>query len=139
MPTVDASVWVSAFDTKDRFHHESAAFLGRLTAAGTVAHAPTMVTLEVACALSRRYADPAVWQRALDRLRVNPFLHLVPLDENLLSESVRMGALNRLRAADALYAAAAGLETGGVLVSWDNELIERAGAVTPADWPSPRA
>jgi len=94
MPTIDANVWVAAFDTKDRFHDESVVFLRSLA----------------------------------------PLLHLEPLDEGLLSEALRLGTTFRLRAADALYAATASLGADGVLVSWDNELIERAGAATPTAW-----
>lgn len=134
MPTVDANVWVAAFDTKDCFHADSAAFLRDLASKETITHTPGIVVLEVACALARRYADPAVGHKAAVKMQANKMLHLEPLDEGLLSEALRLGTKFRLRAVDALYAATAALRTEGVLVSWDNELIERAGAVTPTDW-----
>ena len=134
MPTVDANVWVAAFDTKDRFHADSVAFLRKLAGEETTTCAPAIVILEVACALARRYADPSMGRKAAVKMKANTLLHLEPLDDLLLSESLRLGARSRLRAADSLYAATAALKTDGVLVSWDNDLIERAGAVTPTVW-----
>jgi len=134
MPTIDANVWVAAFDTKDRFHDESVVFLRSLAGAETITRAPAIVILEVACAIARRYADPAMGHRTAAKMKANTLLHLEPLDEGLLSEALRLGTKFRLRAADALYAATAALGVDGVLVSWDNELIERAGAATPTAW-----
>ena len=57
----------------------------------------------------------------------------VPTDATLLSTALRRGPSKFLRGADALYAATAEL-TGSTLVAWDNELIQRAGAISPTDW-----
>lgn len=51
----------------------------------------------------------------------------------LLRQAISIGPRLLLRGADALYAATAVLYSAD-LVSWDNELVQRAGAVTPADW-----
>ena len=134
MPTVDANVWVAAFDMKDRFHDDSVAFLRSLAGAETFTFAPAIVILEIACALARRYANPAMGHKAAVKMHANTFLHLEPLAAGLLSEALRLGTMFRLRAADALYVATAALRTNGVLVSWDNDLVERAGAVTPTAW-----
>lgn len=47
--------------------------------------------------------------------------------------AIRLGTHRYLRGADALYAATAHL-TGTQLISWDNELVQRAGALTPTAW-----
>jgi predicted nucleic acid-binding protein len=133
-PTVDASVWVSAFDSTDRFHAESAVFLRHLALRSVIAHAPAILILEIGCALARRCADPATGLEAATRLEENRMLKLEALGRSLLAEALRLGTHGRLRAADALYAATAALRTAGVLVSWDKDLIDRAGAVTPAEW-----
>jgi predicted nucleic acid-binding protein len=62
----------------------------------------------------------------------------VPLDERFLSQAIQVGTRALLRGADAIYAAAAILHTAG-LVSWDAQLIRRAGALTPADWLAARS
>ena len=51
----------------------------------------------------------------------------------MLRQAVRVGTRDFLRSGDAPHAALAeGIE--GELVSWDGELIERAGALTPEGW-----
>ena len=57
----------------------------------------------------------------------------VTVDARLIGQSVLLGTDSFLRGADALYAAAAQLAEA-TLVSWDDELIQRAGAFTPAAW-----
>lgn len=57
----------------------------------------------------------------------------VPVDDNLLQEAWRTGTNQRLRGADALYAATAQM-SGAQLISWDNELVQRVGAITPTVW-----
>ena len=73
--------------------------------------------------------NPAIGTRAAGEIRVHRLVHLDPLDGALL----RLGLQQRLRGADALYAATAQL-AGAALISWDNELIQRAGAMTPSAW-----
>ena len=60
-------------------------------------------------------------------------LRLYPHDDVLWGEALRLGTWQFLRGADALYSATAHL-TGSQLISWDNELVRRAGALTPTDW-----
>ena len=116
-----ANAWVAAYDPTDR------------------ALAPAILLLEVACALARRFGDTSVGREAAAKLEAYSMLSLEPLDSRLLSDAVRLGTTTRLRAADALYAATAARSGDGVLVSWDLELIERAGAVTPPAWLSTHA
>ena len=138
-PIVDANVYVAAYDTTDRFHTDSVTFLYALANLGIGARAPAILLLEVACALTRRFGDASVGREVAAKLEQHTLLRLEPLDGPLLLEAVRLGTANRLRAADALYAATAAMTKGGVLVSWDPELIERAGAVTPPMWLSTQA
>jgi predicted nucleic acid-binding protein len=70
---------------------------------------------------------------ALNQLRAHPLLTLQPLDQALLGAAAQLGLQHLLRGADALYAATAQLSRSQ-LVSWDNELIQRAGAFTPPAW-----
>lgn len=133
MLTVDASIWVAAFDPLDRFHDPSLRFLTTATGQGLRVLGPALMPVEVACAIARRAGredlDPAI----LDRLRAYPRLMLQPMDEQLLAEASRLGPAKRLRAADAVYAATAALHKTP-LVSWDRELLDRAGALTPTGW-----
>ena len=57
----------------------------------------------------------------------------MPVDTALIVAALRLGTDTFLRGADALYAATAQL-TGSTLISWNRELIQRAGALSPTDW-----
>jgi predicted nucleic acid-binding protein len=133
MPTVDANCWIATFDPLDAFHTPSRELFQRLADREVHIEAPEIVLLEVGCAVARRHRDPAQGVRAISVMQRNPLLRLFPHSEQLLAEAMRLGTQQYLRGADALYAATAHL-TGSTLVTWDNELIQRAGAITPTDW-----
>lgn len=133
MLTVDANVWVAAYDPQDRFHRESVAFLMAVMKRRVRLFAPSIMPLEAACALARRAHRPEVGDIAFRRLQEVPGLRLLPLDGQLFSVAARLGTEASLRGVDALYAAAASI-SGATLVSWDSELIERAGAQPPGHW-----
>jgi predicted nucleic acid-binding protein len=124
---VDVNVWVAARDATDRSHDESGAFLRAISRRGLALRAPAILILEVACALARRFGDAAVGHDVADALAKNPGMKLEPLTGALLSQALHLGTTCRLRNADAMHA-------GDTLVTWDAELIDRAGAVTPAVW-----
>lgn len=133
MLTVDANIWIAAYDPSDRFHAPSTDFLFAATRQAQALNGPAFVLVEIGCALARRTQSAAAGRLAVERLRQHPLLSLQPLDDMLLAAAIRLGVHQLLRGADALYAATAEL-SGAQLVSWDEELIQRAGAVTPADW-----
>lgn len=133
MLTLDASVWVAAFDPHDRFHVPSVRFLRHLAAEGVPLLGPAVVLVEVACAVARRSGDSDAGRRTADLLRRHPRLALEPVSDRLVTAAVDLGSRARLRGADALYAAAAAVH-GTPLVSWDADLIGRAGGTTPEAW-----
>jgi predicted nucleic acid-binding protein len=131
--TLDANVWIAAFDPEDRFHVPSTVFLSTVTSRHLTLNGPAFVLVESACALARRAGSATVGMTALNQLRAHPLLTLQPLDQALLGAAAQLGLQHLLRGADALYAATAQLSRSQ-LVSWDNELIQRAGAFTPPAW-----
>ncbi|HQZ72019.1 MAG: type II toxin-antitoxin system VapC family toxin [Anaerolineae bacterium] len=133
MLTVDASIWVAAFEPLDHFHAPSVRFLATATGQGWRFCAPALMPLEVACAIARRAGKDGLGPAILDRLRGYPRLMLHPMDDQLLAEAARLGPANGLRAADALYAATAAIRKTP-LITWDRELLECAGALTPTGW-----
>jgi len=68
-----------------------------------------------------------------ERLRAHPALALHPLDDQFLKTARELGVQLLLRGADALYAATAKL-LEAQLTTWDDELVQRAGAMTPDAW-----
>ena len=117
MVTVDANVWIAAFDPTDAFHGPSAAFFREVTRSQTLLHGPDFVVLEVACALARRLRNPVIGTRAAGEIGTHPRIRLAPLDDALLRLALRLGLQRQLRGADALYAATAQF-AGAALVSW---------------------
>ena len=133
MLTLDANVWIAVYDPRDAFHAPSTAFLSAVAVRHLPLYGPAFVLVEAACALARRAQSPTVGEFALKRLRMHPLLVLHPLDDHLLITAAQLGAQQLLHGADALYAAAAEI-SATPLISWDDELIRRAGALTPSDW-----
>jgi len=133
MITIDASVWMAFFEPKDAFHMESVAFLRECERRRVEMFAPSLAIVETACAMARRQRDGAKGLAVARSLQAIPILRWVDVDMTLIDEVLNCGTRGLLRGADAIYAAAAA-STGTTLVTWDNELIERAGGVTPSDW-----
>ena len=133
MLTLDANLWVSAFDPADRFHAESVAVFRAAAELRLPLSGPAYVVLESVCALGRRLGDPAMARAAGAKMVEHPALHLEPLTDAFLAEAESLGVERRLRGADALYAATAA-RLDCPLLSWDSELVTRGGALSPRDW-----
>ncbi len=115
MLTLDANIWVAAFDPKDRFHESSVTFLRRVAQKELRLHGPAFVAMEVACALARRAGDSTVGVLAHTRLRSHPMPLLHPMNDLFLSTAQEIGAAHLLRGADALYAATAQLADASLI------------------------
>ncbi len=128
---VDASVWVAAADNTDRFSTVSRDFLRAVIAKPVSIVGPEIVHLEVACALARRTRDPAAARKLGNAVLALAEVHRT--DRVLIAEAIMTGTEMLLRSADALCAAVA-KRVSGTIVTWDEDLLQRAGAVTPATW-----
>lgn len=131
--TIDASVWISAFDSSDVFHAASRTFLRRIFPDNLQVIQPAFSKLEVACALSRRLRDAGKSRRLTHRIFSRLVHAELPMDLPFLSAAESIGTAQFLRAGDAIYAAAAHLASA-TLISWDLEHIQRASASTPSSW-----
>lgn len=130
---VDASVWLAAADASDALARPSRAFLATVAERRLLVSLPAIARLEAACALPRRLRDPARGRALADAMIRGPMVRERPVDAALLARAVEAGTAAFLRGADALYVAVSRLEAGE-LVSWDGELVNRAGAQTPESW-----
>jgi predicted nucleic acid-binding protein len=133
MLTVDASVWVAAGNPNDVFAERSRAFLTTATQRSEIFCAPSFVEVEVACALARRWQNAEEAREWAKSIMVKPGIVSMPVDAALLAFALHLGTTLLLRAGDALYVAVAA-SYSAPLISWDAELIRRAGAITPTDW-----
>ena len=133
MVTLDANIWVASLDPIDRFHSDSVHFLSVCAARKFELHGPAFLLVEVGCAIARRARSSAAGERAVGALRRNPALILHSMGDALVSLAAQLGASQLLRGADAIYVATAAT-LGVPLVTWDETVIVRSGAVSPNTW-----
>ncbi|MCP3962435.1 MAG: type II toxin-antitoxin system VapC family toxin [bacterium] len=131
MYTVDASVWVNAFDQREPGHETSWRFLEAVHAQTLTVVVPNLLCVEIAGAISRTRNEPARAQEFATAVAHLPNVTLLPLDEELAQEAQHLAAQNGLRGADAIYAAVA-IHADCTLVSLDQEHLTRLTAVVPA-------
>lgn len=128
---VDASVWIGVLRTTDAHHSASRAWMANQTGAGTALMAPLIVLPEVAGPIARITGRPDAGLHAARRVLETPGIRLVDLDRRLMSEALILAARFRLRGADAVYVAVA-RRFRVPLVTWDQQLAERAMAIVRA-------
>lgn len=133
--TVDASVYLNAFNPKEPDHADSRRLLAYLQSQAIPAIAPTLLLPEVAATISRGRDSADLATQFTEALKRLPHLVLVSLDEALADQAADVAARFRLRGSDAVYAAVA-LRFGSVLVTLDREQRERARRLVKALTPS---
>lgn len=133
--TIDASVFLNAFNPREEGHEASREVLRRLQAQGAPLVCPTLLLPEVAGAIRRGREDAGLAREFAATLRRLPHLILVPLDDLLAVQAAQLAADHGLRGSDAVYGAVA-LRFGSVLVTLDREQRARLGAVLPTHSPA---
>jgi len=135
MIVADASVWVAAALAEDINHDVSRRALDEWMDAGGIVAAPTLLLSEVGGAVSRRSASDGLASSAVDALVHNPRLQFMPLDVSLATNAARLAIELHLRGADAIYVALA-RRLNAPLVTWDNDHLQRCGAVVTVSSPA---
>jgi len=133
--TVDASVFVNAFNPIEIGHAESNRLLAELKTQGLPIVVPTLVFPEIAATISRVLGDAALARTFANTLREWPGLVIVALDDALSRQAVEAAAQYRLRGSDAVYVAVA-LRFGCALVTLDQEQRRRAASAMVAQSPA---
>ncbi len=134
MYTVDASVFLSAFNPREVDHEDSRRLLERMQDDAKPIVVPTLLLPEVAAAIGRGQENPHLarqFARALKRL---PHLFWVPLDSVLADQAADLAAQQRLRGSDAVYAAVS-VRFGSTLVTLDRQQRERVSGVVATRTP----
>jgi predicted nucleic acid-binding protein len=124
MFTIDASVHLNALNPTEAGSTESQAMLEVIFSQSVAVFSPHLLLVEVASSISRVYNDPARGLAFSQAIRLLPGQTWVALDDSLVEEACSLGALYRLRDADAVYAAIAH-RYQTVLVTLDREQLER--------------
>jgi predicted nucleic acid-binding protein len=122
--TIDASVHLNALNPAEPGSADSQILLESLFAQSATVFSPHLLLVEVASSVSRVFRDPARGLALAQAIRLLPGQTWVALDDTLVEEACSLGALYRLRGADAVYAAVAH-RYQTVLVTLDREQLER--------------
>jgi predicted nucleic acid-binding protein len=133
--TVDASVFLNAFNPYEVGHEHSHRFLADLQERAAPIIVPALLLPEVSAAVSSGRQDDTLareFARAVSRL---PHLLMISLDDTLAHQAASVAAQYRLRGSDAVYAAVA-LRFGSILVTLDHEQRERVSATLTVRYPS---
>lgn len=133
--TVDASVFLNAFNPYEKGHDASHALLASFAEHAIPVIVPNLLRVEVAAAVARGRGDADLARRFAEGLLRLPHLVAVPLDDRLAATAAGLAADRRLRGADAVYGAVA-LRFGSSLVTRDREQRDRLAEVIPTFLPS---
>ncbi len=128
MFVIDASVWVSMLVEEDTFHDISLQWVTSQVRSFSEIAEPTIAIPEIAGAVARRKGGATRGIQASSLLGNVPNLHFVAIDMDLARTSARIAAAVGLRGADAVYVALA-QSLGFKLITWDNEMLEKASGV----------
>lgn len=131
---IDSSVWTGGLLDQDVHHAASRGWLAQFLATGGRPIIPTLALAEVAGAISRRTGNVSLGQNALAAVLATPGLYIVPLSRALGEEAARLAYTYRLRGADAIFVATA-RQLGTPLITWDQEILNRASPVIPVIHP----
>ncbi|HYU34641.1 MAG TPA: type II toxin-antitoxin system VapC family toxin [Thermoanaerobaculia bacterium] len=135
MYTVDASVWVNAFDRREPGHLISRQFLEVVQRQALPIVVPNLVLAEVAGAIGRTRRTPVQAQEFAVALSRLPHVTVRVLDEVCALHALTLAAQQGLRGADAVYAAVAH-DAGTTLVTLDNEHLTRLVNLLPVCTPA---
>lgn len=128
--TVDASIFVNAFNPHEKGHADSLRFLAMIQERGDPILVPALIVPEIASAVARATADAAGALQYATASAALPHLTLVSLTPTVARQAADLAATHRLRGADAVYVAVS-RRYGTTLVSRDDEQRTRgAKAVT---------
>lgn len=138
MATLDASVFVSLFNARDRQHETTVAWLREALAEGEPLRAPVIALAEVSAAIAAGTGDSYLAREVEQQLRASPLFEFLPVALPLADRAAALAAEHQLRGSDALYFAVA--ETlGDRLVTLNPRQLQRAGQVVETVRPRPAA
>ena len=132
--TIDASVFINAFNPHEAGHAESLQIITAIQERGDPVIVPTLLVPEIASAVARASDDRAGALQYAHATAALPHVTLVPLTRAMARQAAELAARHRLRGADAVYLAVA-RRYGTTLVSRDDEQRTRGASVTLCQTP----
>ena len=132
--TVDASVFVNAFNLHEPGHRESLQILALIQERGDPVIVPTLLVPEIASSIARATGDRTGALQYAHATAALPHVTLVPLTPAMARQAAELAVIHRLRGADAVYLSVA-RRYGTTLVSRDDEQRARGSAVAACQTP----
>jgi predicted nucleic acid-binding protein len=132
--TIDASVFVNAFNQHEQGHAQSLEFLAVTQERGDPIIVPTLLAAEIASAVARTINDAVSATNYASAILALPHLTLVSLTPATARRVAELAATHRLRGADSLYLDVA-RRYATTLVSRDNEQLTRGAAIAVCQTP----
>ncbi len=128
MATLDASVLISLFNTRDRLHQSTVAWFREAVADGEPLRAPVTVLAEVSAAIAAGTGDKQLARDVETHVRHSPLFELLPVALPLAERAATLAAEHQLRGNDAVYFAVA--ETlGDRLITLNPRQLQRGNTV----------
>lgn len=135
MIVLDASVWISSIQADENHHEVSRRFRARWRVEGIQVHVPSHFLVEITATIARNTESEALGLDALQAVIDNPHITYAPLSSTLVESAARVAARCRIRAGAALYVALA-QELEIPLITWDDELLDRARVLVDVQVPA---
>src|SRR5215831_3973902 len=132
--TIDASVFVNAFNPHEDGQAASLQVLEAVHKRGDPVIVPTLIIPEIASAVARASDDSTGALQYAGATAALPHVTLVTLTATMANQAAELAAKHRLRGADAVYLAVA-RRYGTLLVSRDEEQCARGSAVAVCQTP----
>ena len=141
--TFDSNIWIGAYDAYDPQQPVYLEVLKRIISSnGIMMYSPLLMEVEVLGSIARKTRNYAKINDAQKRMRSISRQIWIPLDNWLATEAARCATSFYLRGADAVYVATA-LSNNATLVTFDQEIIDRASSALPVlkpdEWLKTRA
>jgi predicted nucleic acid-binding protein len=131
--TLDCSVWVACAEPDSPEQVASRELMREVKRYGLAVNGPAFLAVELACALARKWRNTSNARKIAHALLADAGVELLPVNQLMLQTALNSGSRFFVRGADSLYVAAAGI-SGGRLISWDKEHVDRSGGIRPVDW-----
>lgn len=125
MIVLDASVWISSIRGDEVHHQASRRWWATWRDTGIPVIVPAHFLAEVAGTIARALDSEFDGIAAMRDVLNEPLITPAPLTNTIAEAAARAAARCRVRAGDALYVALAE-ELGVPLITWDDQLLDRA-------------
>jgi predicted nucleic acid-binding protein len=125
---IDASFYISLINVDESSHAASWAWFQEAQLGQEALSAPVILLAEIASALSRGLANPALAHQVVQQLLQSKVINLVPVTQALTERAAAIAADYQIRGCDAIYVALAE-QLADCLITLDQQQLERGSVI----------